>query len=80
MKQSRIDSFMEAVCNTFIGFWIALITQIIVFHFMGIEASWSENVLITVIFTAVSILRSYVLRRLFNGRSIWLTITNRTKS
>lgn len=77
MKQSRIDSFMEAVCNTFIGFWVSLGTWVVVAWALSIPMTWSKNLLITGIFTVVSIARSYLLRRLFNGRSIWLTITNR---
>lgn len=77
MKQSRIDSFMEAVCNTFIGFWVSLLTWIVVAWAMEIPVTWGQNLLITGIFTIVSIIRSYVLRRLFNGKSIWLTLTHR---
>lgn len=76
-SQSRVDSFMEAVCNTFIGFWVSLATWVIVAWWLQIPMSWSQNFLITGIFTVVSIARSYILRRLFNGRSIWLTITKR---
>lgn len=76
MKQSKIDSLMEAVVNTAIGFIISLITWIILAWAMGIPLSFAENLFITGVFTVVSIARSYTLRRLFNGRPIWATISS----
>ena len=77
MKQSKIDSLMEAVVNTAIGFIISLITWIILAWAMGIPLSFAENLFITGVFTVVSIARSYTLRRLFNGRSVWSVIEPR---
>lgn len=74
MKQSKIDSLMEAVVNTAIGFIISLITWIILAWLMGIPLTFAENLFITGVFTVVSIARSYTLRRMFNGRSVWQSI------
>lgn len=74
MKQSRIDSAMEAVVNTAIGFIVSLITWHFVAMAFGIPMTLGNNLLITGIFTVVSIIRQYVLRRLFNGRSPWQAI------
>jgi hypothetical protein len=74
MTQSRIDSFMEAVTNTAIGFVVSLITWAIVAYALSIPMTWGKNLEITGIFTVVSVARSYLLRRAFNGRSVWLTI------
>lgn len=74
MKQSRIDSLMEAVTNTSIGFLVSLVTWIIVADAMSIPLTWGENLLITGIFTVVSVARSYLLRRAFNGRSAWQAV------
>ena len=71
MKQHRMDSFMEAVTNTAVGFVISLITWYFVADAMDIPVTWSQNLIITGIFTAVSIIRGYVLRRIFDGRTIW---------
>lgn len=65
---------MEAVCNTAVGFIVSLITWIVVAWALGIPMTWGQNLLITGIFTVVSIARSYALRRLFNGRSIWTSL------
>jgi hypothetical protein len=60
-------SLIEAVTNVVIGFLLALLTQIIVFPLLGLALSVSENVLVGGIFTAVSVLRSFALRRLFEA-------------
>lgn len=77
MTQSRIDSTMEAVTNTAIGFVISLLTWIAVSHAFDIPMPFATNLAITGIFTVVSIARQYVLRRLFNGRSVWAAITQK---
>lgn len=66
---------MEALVNVAIGFGINFIANIIVLPaVLGVPVNLAELGLIGVIFTAISITRSYVLRRLFNGRSVWAAI------
>jgi len=64
--QTRIQSFIESVANVAIGYVVALVTQLIAFPLLGIPVSIEQNLLIGVIFTAVSLVRSYVVRRAFN--------------
>ena len=64
--QSRRWSFVEALINVAIGYGIAVGTQIAVFPMFGIQVSLGENLSIGLLFTVVSILRSYFLRRAFN--------------
>jgi hypothetical protein len=77
MNQSRIDSLMEAVTNTAVGFIISLITWAIVAWALSIPMTWGKNFEITGIFTVVSVARSYVLRRAFDGRTVWVTIKDK---
>lgn len=65
MRQSRKASLAEAITNVVVGYWIAVAVQSVVFPLLGIRVSFSENLFIGAVFTAVSILRSYALRRLF---------------
>jgi hypothetical protein len=65
MRQSRITSLVEAMANVAAGYGIAVITQLIAFPIFGLEADLSANLLIGLIFTAVSLLRSYAVRRVF---------------
>jgi hypothetical protein len=73
VKQSRLMSLVEATTNVVVGFLLALLTQIVVFPLLGLSASLSDNLILGVIFTAVSLLRSYALRRLFNAIQVGAT-------
>lgn len=65
MKQTKLMSWVETCLNTGIGFAIAIATQILVFPLFGYDPPLSTNFKIALIFTVVSIVRGYVLRRLF---------------
>jgi len=65
MKQSKLMSWIETCLNTGIGFGIAIATQVLVFPLFGYSPPLSTNIKIGLIFTVVSIVRGYVLRRLF---------------
>lgn len=67
MKQSRLMSLMESLANVLVGYGVAVITQMVVFPLFGLAVTISENLLIGLIFTAVSIVRSYALRRGFEA-------------
>lgn len=72
MIQTKADSMMEAVTNTVIGLVISTIANHIVLPLvLGVHMSIGQNVVISLIFTVISIVRSYCLRRAFNGRSAW---------
>lgn len=66
MSQSRILSAAESVANVAIGYAIAVATQMVVFPLFGIHATATDQLAIGAIFTAVSLIRSYGLRRAFN--------------
>ena len=68
--QTRMMSLVESVANIFVGYAVAVITQLLVFPLFGLAASLSDNLIIGSIFTAVSLGRSFALRRFFNARSM----------
>lgn len=68
--QKKSHSLIESLINVLIGYFIALAAQLIIFPRFGIHISMSDNLMIGVLFTIVSIVRSYVLRRLFNRFTI----------
>jgi hypothetical protein len=72
--QTKIDSLMESLTNTLIGFGLSFVVWALVARAYGIPMNWATNLQITGIFTVVSIARQYVLRRLFNGRSPWVAL------
>ncbi len=67
MKQSRLMSLVESLANVLVGYGVAVITQMAVFPLFGLAVTVTENLLIGMIFTAVSIVRSYALRRGFEA-------------
>jgi len=67
MTQSRLMSLVEATTNVAVGFGVAVLTQVMVFPLFGLHASLSDNLLLGSIFTVVSLIRSYTLRRVFNA-------------
>jgi hypothetical protein len=67
--QSKLSSFQEAVVSTFVGFVLSLlIQQFIINPVWGFKVTFGDNLAIVAIFTVASVLRSYVLRRIFNHR------------
>lgn len=67
MKQSRLMSLLESLTNVLVGYGVAVATQMAVFPLFGLALTVTENLLIGLIFTAVSIVRSYALRRGFEA-------------
>lgn len=75
MTQTKTDSLMEAFCNVALGLIVSTICNFIILPLtLGITPTLGQNLLIGLLYTIVSVTRSYALRRLFNGRSVWTTI------
>ncbi len=65
--QSRRMSLLEAVTSTAIGLLVAYVTQLVAFPLFGIHGtSTGVHVGLTLVFTGVSLVRGYCVRRLFN--------------
>lgn len=64
--QKKKHSLLEACLSTAIGFGIAFITNLAVMPWFGFHITMVQNFWITVIFTFISLLRGYYVRRLFN--------------
>ena len=58
-------SLVEAIANVIIGYGVAVVTQVVVFPWFGIEATLDEHLAIGIAFVGVSLARDYLLRRLF---------------
>ena len=66
MQQSKLDSLIEALLSTFIGFVVSFTANLILMPILGIPVSLSQNFILTVAFTFVSVARSYLVRRFAN--------------
>lgn len=58
-------SLVESITNVVVGYGVAVLTQLLVFPWFGLPAHVDDALAIGAIFTAVSITRSFGLRRLF---------------
>jgi len=68
LKQSKVESAVEATLNTLSGFLLSLIAWVfIVAPFFGLPFDWGTSLGITVFFTFMSIGRNYLIRRFFVG-------------
>ncbi len=63
--QTRTALLLEAGTNVLVGYLVALLAQQLVFPLFGIHTTLAEDSAIAAAFTAVSLARSYLLRRLF---------------
>src|SRR5262245_43243243 len=70
MKQSRLMSLTESAINIIVGFGISLTAQWCFLPLLGVAITLSQNISFALIMTAVSIARSYGLRRLFEALHI----------
>lgn len=64
--QTKKHSFYEALSNTAIGFIISLSATFVIFPLLDIPTTSGQNIVITLFFTVISIIRGYVIRRWFN--------------
>ena len=69
MTQTRKQSLIEATTNVLVGYAVAITSQLCIFPFFDIAVSFGDNLIIGLWFTAISLVRSYVIRRWFNGRA-----------
>ena len=67
MRQTRRHSALEAVVNTAVGYVLAVLAQMAGFPQFGIALPLEQNLLIGGIFTLLSLIRSYTLRRVFEA-------------
>lgn len=66
--QTRLGSFVEAWANIAIGFAVNFTANLLILPAFGFTSlTPAKNFAIGVIYTGISLARSYVLRRWFNG-------------
>lgn len=66
MQQSKKGSLLEALTNLAIGYVVGVLSQFLVFPFFGATFTFTENLWISVWFSLIALIRSYLIRRLFN--------------
>ena len=66
MRQSRTMSVVEAIFSTAVGWSLALVTQMLVFPAVGLQVMLWQNLALSLVFSGVSIVRGYAVRRFFS--------------
>lgn len=68
MNQTRLGSLIEACINVLIGFAINFVANMLILPLIGFHITAGQNLFIGVLYTVISVARSYVIRRWFNAR------------
>lgn len=68
--QTRSHSLAESLINVAIGYGISVIAQLLIFPLFGIYITLAQDMAMALIFTVISIVRSYCLRRFFNSVTV----------
>ncbi len=66
MRQTKRKSLIESIAQTLIGLITSILIQFILYPIMGIPVKIFQNIIITLVFFIVSIVRGYLVRRLFD--------------
>ena len=66
--QSKKNSLIESITQTIIGLFTSIILQMIIYPLMGISVTFKQNIIITIVFFIVSIIRGFIVRRYFNKK------------
>jgi len=63
--QSKKKSLIESTVQTLVGLGTSILIQVVLYPIMGIPVTFEQNLIITAVFFIVSIVRGYLVRRLF---------------
>lgn len=66
MKQSKKISLIESLVQTIAGLFISFCIQIVIYPALEIEVNLNQNLIITFVFFVASLLRGFIVRRIFN--------------
>jgi len=70
VKQSKLMSMLESIINVLVGFGISLLAQMFFLPLLGVQIDFHQNLQFALIMTAISIARSFLLRRVFEALRI----------
>ena len=70
MNQTKKQSLIESITQTIIGMIVSLCIQLVIYDILNIKVTFAQNLIITFVFLVSSILRGYIIRRIFNNKKI----------
>ena len=66
--QSKKQSLIESLTSTTIGIIIGILLNLTILPIFGYPVSLADSLWISLIFTAISVIRGYIIRRWFNSK------------
>jgi hypothetical protein len=66
--QTKLNSILESLSNTTIGLLTTFIFSPIIYNIVGMQYTYSQLGMVTILFTILSIVRGYIVRRYFNKK------------
>ena len=64
--QRKKHSAFEAIANVVVGYLVSVLANMFVLPLFGYDVTVADSFTIGLAFTAISLVRSYILRRAFN--------------
>ena len=66
--QSKKQSFIETITSVFVGWLIGVILNLTVLPLFDYNITVTDSLWVSLIFTIVSVIRGYMIRRFFNSK------------
>ena len=66
--QSKRESMIETLTSVFVGWLIGVILNMLVLPLFDYNITVVDSLLVSLIFTVISVIRGYVIRRFFNSK------------
>ena len=68
--QSKKMSLFEALINVLVGYLVAVIANLTILPAFGYKVTFFDGFAIGLVFTLISLVRAYLIRRIFNYKEI----------
>lgn len=75
MQQTKLTSLIEAITNTLLGFVLSMLAWPVLSRIAGIDYNGHQHMVIVLLFTVLSVVRGYVVRRFFNNHMHHFALT-----
>ncbi len=66
--QSKRESMIETLTSVFVGWLIGVILNLTILPLFNYNITVVDSLWVSLIFTVISVIRSYVIRRFFNSK------------
>jgi uncharacterized membrane protein len=78
-RQTRKQSIIESIANTAFGTFFSFLASLIIYPLVGVDVTIKEIGHLTIIFTCISIIKNFIVRRFFETQT-WNRIWRKRKS